>query len=307
MNLVVLAFDGLARTDIERTGMALEEFKDDDYFEHTGSIDLGDRPFYFTSELFTDLITGETKKEHGVEGLRKFTDGKLGFNPTKLENWLHRNMKEFFFDGIPILGFAGPRILKRGVRNSIYQALGCEHIKWERTDILKPTLFDKYPEQVFQGQMPVYDWRLDQPLKHIKEEDRGFDRCVKHVEQAFVTSKSKFRQKFASIDWSSENTKVYIHHFHYVDWLQHLYDTKDRDNRTERMSSAWWDVNEFLQEVKEMLQEHEQEFELMVMSDHGWPDKYLGHEPDAYIASTNQFYPDNPTLQDLNEWIEWRL
>lgn len=314
MNIILLAFDGLDYRDVvEEERFCLNEFRD---FEHTRKIDLEQRPFYFTSELFTDLITSTAKEEHGIEGLKKYTEGRFGLSPHGFEKWLQRNLTPLFVQGIKFGGFEVKgrevpeiRFFTRNFRHGMYQALLDSHyVKYERCDIETPTIFDEF-ENAHQQQTPVYDWRKADVFHHLKgdgDEAELVERCREHIEDEFEKSKRKFwssENGVNSIDWSSDEPQFYFHHFHYIDWLQHLYRNGDFDQGIEQLSSPWFKVNEFLADVKEYVDGLE-DTEVVVMSDHGIPAEILGHYPQAFISYDKEIFPKNViTLKNIGNSI----
>lgn len=280
-NYILLAFDGLSKQDVDNQ-YVLNEFQLDNYDE----INLGKRPFYFTSELFTDLITGYNHKQHGVRGLNKITEGRFGINPTGFERWLQRNFFPLFYS-------------YKGFRNGLYKTfLGGERIKWERSDIRAQTVFDEY-DNAYQCQVPVYDWRKADVFHHLVKEDRPVSKSVEHIEDEFHRSKRKFWENFDSIDWGKHENVFYMHHFHYIDWLQHLY-REDSDFESV-MQKPWNEAAAFVREVKQKLPE---DYELVLMSDHGLPERGIGHRPNAFLSyNQSDLFSVNPTLQEMNYWI----
>lgn len=293
MNIVLLAFDGLSYRDlVEEERFNLSEVRD---FETVDKIQLTQTDFYYTSELFTDLITGVSRYSHGITGLKKFTPGAFGLTPQRFELWLQRNLQPFFYNGISFLGI---NFLDRGFRNAMYEGfLGSNYRKWEREDIQVDTVFEEFPGQAHQGQVPVWDWRYASVFHHMKNEHRTVSRAHNHIEEEWEKSKNKFWDGVEEVDWD-DDPQFYMHHFHYVDWLQHLYRADDFDKGIDRMSTAWWNVSEFVDEVRSYVDELE-DTELVVMSDHGIPQTYIGHRPEAFIAHNTSIFPEKPTLQEM--------
>lgn len=295
-NILLLAFDGLSKRHVNNKQIFLDQFNDD-YFEKHMQIDLGQRPIYFTSELFTDLATGVSKEEHGVEALKKFTQGKYGLTPHKMEMWLWNNMQEFFIDGI---SFFGKNFLDKEFRTGIYNAfLDSRFVKYERSDIQVETIFETYDNAIAR-QYPVYDWRRADVFHHLKGENRQTEKSIDHIKKEWKRSKDLFWNTVEEVNWSSTGSKLYAHHFHYIDWMQHIYVSDQTDEGVENMTDDWFSANNFLEKVKQHLDEIDQDVELVVMSDHGLPRRYLGHEPDAFVSSTIDIFPENPTLQEMN-------
>lgn len=296
MKIVVLAFDGLSSIDvIDDERFSLDQFRQ----EHTQRIDLGDRPFYFTSELFTDLATGYDHNVHGVRGLKKINkDGETSRRATDLELYLQENFHPIW-------------LKTRDARNTFYGLTDRKRVKYDREDINVPTMFDKYPN-AFQNQMPVYDWRLCEPFTGNNGRNNMVDRAEKAIEKEFNYSKRVFfdeAEERRGVDQAIESEFddwLYFQHFHYIDWLQHIY-RDDFDEMIDVLSSKWWNAAEFVEEVKEYLDEKLDDYTLVLMSDHGIPEKQLGHRPNAFVSCNKDFIPNNPTLQELHKTFKNEL
>jgi hypothetical protein len=297
MNIILLAFDGLSSRDvIDEDRYLLKQCRQ---FYNTEEIDLGERDIYFTSELFTDLITGERREQHGVKGLKKFTKGKYGLTPQNFELWLQQNIQPFFLNGVSLGPF---NLFDRSFRTAMYQGfLDSHYRKWEREDIETETIFDKYPYQAHQNQVPVYDWRLADVFHHLKDENKSVQKCHRHILEEWEKSKTKFWRSVEEVEWGSDKPQFYIHHFHYIDWLQHLYRNGEFDEGIDKLNDHWWSVNEFIKEVKDFADE---DTEVIVMSDHGIPARYIGHKPNAFISHNIDQIPENPSLNQIHDSIE---
>lgn len=289
--MLLLAFDGLSKKDVDKR-YSLKPLRNLDTYTE---IDLGDRDAYFTSELFTDLITGYTSNQHGIKGLEKMTAGYRGINPTGFEQWLQYNLQPLFFH-------------TRNFRLGMYKGfLDSNQVKWEKQDIQSQNVFDQY-ENADQGQVPVYDWRKADVFHHFEKEYDQIKKSDQHIRKEWRYSKDLFWDNFEKQDWSGDERVFYMHHFHFIDWLQHLYreqpDSSDEDWDTyfqKVMGDSWFEVTEFVEEVMERCEE--EGIEVMVMSDHGLPERYIGHRPNAFLSTTIPGFVDNPSLQELNAFI----
>lgn len=282
MNIVLLAFDGLSKKDVDDSFL-LNPFQQFDYYDE---IDLGDRNVYYTSELFTDLITGETREEHGVKGLNKVTEGGFGLNPTGFETWLQENLNPLFFQ-------------TKQYRDGLYKMfLGSDRVKWERGDIEMDTIFERY-DAAYQGQIPTWDWRKADVFHHLKGESRAVEKSRQHIVDEWHRSRRKFNENIESLDLEGEDNIVYMHHFHYIDWLQHLY-RQDLDRVNEHFGNA----AEFFDNVVQRF-EDDDDTVVIGMSDHGLPERGIGHRPNAFVTCSDpDLLPSNPSLQELNEVLE---
>lgn len=287
-NLILLAFDGLSKNDVDDQWV-LDQFQK----EYYSSIDLGKRPFYFTSELFTDLYTGFRHSEHGIRALKKMTEGRFGINPTNFELWLQENLNPLFF-------------YTKNLREGFYKAVLDSHrVKWERQDIQMPTIFMEF-DNIHQGQMPVWDWRKAAPFHHMEKEYNTTQKCDEHIEDEWQKSRNKFWSNVEQVPWNSEDNQVYVHHFHYIDWLEHLYREKpEHDDREwqdyweDIMRDPWYSAAEFAEKVEEWASERD--IEVVFMSDHGVPEKGIGHRPNPFISTDNtELFDESPTLQEIN-------
>lgn len=294
-NVLLLAFDGLSKNDVDKR-YSLKPLRN---LESYTEIDLGDRKTYFTSELFTDLMTGYTREQHGIRGLEKMTDGYKGINPTGLEQWLQHNLQQLFYH-------------TRNFRLGMYQSfLNSNMVKWERQDIQASTIFDRF-ENASQGQVPVYDWRKADVFHHFKKDYFQVEKSDQHIRKEWEYSKDLFWSNFEEQDWGSDERVFYMHHFHFIDWLQHLYreqpEGSDDDWDTyfqKTMGNSWMEVTEFVESVLKRCMD--EDIEVILMSDHGLPERFIGHRPNAFLSTTIQDFADNPSLQELNTFLTWFL
>lgn len=297
VKVVVLAFDGLSSKDVlDEERFMLSEFRQ----EENRYIDLGERPFYLTSELFTDLITGKRYKEHGVRDLVKYSGSQ---KVTCFESWLKANY-------YPVWQHS------RKYREGLYKMRDITKTKWEREDIDSSTIFDH--ENSFQEQTPVWDWRLADPLQiNAGKEYRFLDRSERAIKKEWNYSKRVFwgeaeeedRYGIKKAIESDHENWLYFQHFHYIDWMQHLYREAPEgfdweDWFSHHMNEHWWNANEFVSEVKDFLDNTLDDYLLILMSDHGIPEQQIGHRPNAFVSANKPILPENPSLELLHKVIK---
>lgn len=277
-NTLLVAFDGLDHELIQK--FDLEGLKQEQF----GKIDnKTGMTATFTSELFASLITGQTYETHGVEGLRKWDNEKVG----KAEEIINKVPYAEKFES-----------LRNAIWSSI-NSLDAQKAKYTKEDLKCDTLF----EQVENSRamfVPSYNpspfWVIGADLEPIKY---GYnqEKTTRHYDTREFDHRK--RELFKELENEITGTREFLMcHFHRPDTYQHLYgDKKIGAYDEQKLLRLYKEIEELALEIKQKAEEAGYE-RIIFMSDHGLPTEE-GHNENAFYSSNTELFNKKPKMTDF--------
>lgn len=281
-SVLVIAFDGM---DYE----LMQEFGCDTLtgMEEFGRIDndtgISSR---VTSELFTSFITGELPNDHGVKGVKKWSDQKIG---RLIESLPHQPLVDRNWPGATRF------------QNALKHLLDVEKVAYNHSDYPQETLFDRienskslnvpgynpspyWSKFSVQNKLAVHD--VD-PTPAWKQWDRYEYRRRRH---------QLFRRVNTYLDFLMAQ-------FHRVDTHQHWYGTSELEDHydEERMRKLYGEIDALAGDIIEFF---ESEFDTIIfMSDHGVPEGDDHNKQAFYSCNKSLFGNSVPHITDFHDKI----
>ncbi|WP_414837769.1 alkaline phosphatase family protein [Candidatus Nanosalina sp. VS9-1] len=275
-NVLVVAFDGMDKELVEE--FDLENIPQEEFGDIDNSTGIKNR---MTSELFASFITGETYRDHGVEGLSK----KLTFRD-KISKHL---IPDFLVSHVR--GF-------RTLRDVIKQSKSLEDTNYIRDDLQVETIFEEIDASLplyVPSYNPSMYWLV--ALPHAVVRYYGEERFV---EESRHDTEVRLRQGTATqpafFDVSKDFWDFIMLHLHDPDAFQ---DTGlgDLEEEYERLDDI----------AGQILEEYGDEWTVIFMSDHGRPEKKSGpheHNKNAFYSCNRELFGDEtPHITDFYDKI----
>lgn len=278
---LVVAFDGLDYNLINKFGLVhvqQEEF---------GTIDVtSDVVKRVTSELYTSFITGQPPSKHGIVGLNIYNKRAKIVNtliPQKLQETI-----PYAFD----------------LNLKLNQLIGGHMRKPEKTDYTTPTIFDEIENSkalYVPGYNPGIFWKAGLKTQVLDYTGGDMDEAVKVVKQAHRMRKRNLFDRM-----KNENDELLMCHFHYPDYIQHLYGT-DFSWNIDKLRQMYNKMDELANKIR--IEARQQGFEnILFLSDHGTlrGSGEYEHNPNAFYSSNNELGLGKPSIIDFHDIIlDW--
>ncbi|MFB6158109.1 MAG: alkaline phosphatase family protein [Candidatus Nanohalobium sp.] len=278
-----MAFDGLDKDLIQE--FDLEHVVQEEF----GSIDNDDQiSVRSTSELFASFITGETHDQHGIEGLTTRTNESV----------------QFFEDRLPDNKFFNKF---KGIRESFYSTdlIDGRKRKPEEKDLEVKAIFEEIDDSramYVPGYNPSKLWKNGfsmgklLSLGNSKVEVEDFLR-----DREFEVRKRKL---FSELDNEIISPRKFLMcHFHFSDWMHHLYGDKKSGNWDRRkLLEIYKESDNLAKEILEKAEEASYDY-VIFMSDHGLPDEEAHNENAFYSCNKELFGEETPHITDFYDKI----
>lgn len=277
---LVIALDGMDLELIEEFG--LENIKQEEFGQIDNQTGMSET---FTSELFASFITGKTNQHHGIKGLTKWSNEKVG----RMEDAI---------DKLPLSNKT--ESLRKAIIESI-NSLQAKQSKYSKEDLECDTIFEEvdnsramfvpsYNPSVFwvigAGLEPVgYGYSLDETVNHY--DTREF--------------RHRKEQLFKELENDITGARDFLMcHFHRPDIYHHLYGDKEVGAFDEdKLYQLYQELDEFADRVIEKAKEAGYE-RIIFMSDHGLPTKE-GHNKNAFYSSSDELFGEQkPRITDFH-------
>jgi len=222
-----------------------------------------------TSELYTSFITGETHTEHGVTGINKFNKtGKI------LESILPKNIRGL----LPATNL---------IYNKLWDLTGADKRKYYKQDYNIDTLFDIINDSkamFVPGYNPGFGWSANlktHSLDELMYKDDALSEAEKTVNMMFDRRWDMFKQEF-----DREEHSLLMCHFHYPDYLQHFYGTKEISYEEDILKGLYLEIDQYAKKIKAWADLYG--YDLMFFSDHGLPQDFE-HNKQAFYSIQGDF------------------
>lgn len=278
---LVIALDGMDKELIDE--FDLEHIKQEEYGQIDNQTGLTET---FTSELFASFITGKTHEDHGIKGLNRWSNKKVG----KVENLIEK---------IPLSHKT--ESLRKAVIESI-NSLEAKKSKYDKSDLKCETIFEEV-ENSRAMFIPAYNpspfWVIGSGLKPMKY---GFslDETVEHYDTREFRHRKE--QLFKELENDITGARDFLMcHFHRPDIYHHLYGDKEIGAfDQEKLYTLYQELDEFVGEIVERAEDAGYE-RIIFMSDHGLPTK-KGHNENAFYSSNEKLFPaKKPQIVDFHK------
>jgi len=244
MKVLTVLFGGVDHIYVDR--FACDNLKQAQY----GAIDV-DSLWHnrdVSTQITSQIITGEDWHETGVTGRKHYTDPRIErFEKEFLRPWTYDS-------SVPLVH--GLEVRTRPLREGLYETVLPEMEKrnYVREDIQVPTLFEKIPdsEAVY---VPAYNpepsWALDRNILDPRRlPEFGVDGAVDLAEKNFAWRKQQFR------DVLSEEPKQFLMtQFQILDSCQHLYLVYADEPDIEAVEEIYRRMDAFAGELLELAEE----------------------------------------------------
>lgn len=282
MKTIIIALDGLDKELIEEfelKNVIQEEFGTID--NKTGMTEIN------TSELFASFITGENYEEHGVRGLRKWTNPKID----KFERKVEGNK---FFNKF------------KGIRSAIFESinrLGAMQRKYRKEDLQCQTMFERV-ENSRAMNIPSYNpspyWMIGAGLKPLR-----YGYSPKKVEKLWDDKEYRDRKRKLFSELDSEvlpPRNLLMCHIHRPDIHQHLYGDKFLSKEVStynkpKLKQMYQEIDKLAGEIKKKALKKGYD-RIIFMSDHGLPTE-TEHNEEAFYSCNTELFGHNSSYYKL--------
>lgn len=288
MNTIIIAFDGLDYElikEFELENINQKEFAKID--NKTGMTEIS------TSELFASFITGETHEEHGIKGLRKWT------NP-RIDNFERKVEENTFFNKF------------KGLRSAIFESinkLGAMQRKYRKEDLGCRTIFEEI-ENSRAMYVPSYNpspyWMIGAGLKPLR-----YGYSPKEVEELW--DDKEYRDRKAKLFSELESDvlpprELLMCHIHRPDIHQHLYGDRflSKEDSTfdkAKLKQLYQETDKLAGKIKKKALEKGYN-RIIFMSDHGLPTATEHNENAFYSSNIELFDSREPHIKDFYEILK---
>lgn len=277
-SVLVVAFDGLDSELVEE--FDCDNLKQREYgsFDNTVFVDK-----IVTSEIFATLITGKPNQVHGIHGLRKWTNSKLG----KFEEKVKGNR---FFDKF------------RGLRHRAYKSLNppIEERVATKDDLKCTTIFEEIDNSkalFVPGYNPSYYQDFNIQVSNYRDryqEDRDGKFYVDDWKE--IEYPRRKRKLFRPVNRYFDFCMC---HFHLVDHWQHCYGDKNLPSYNEKkLEEIYKETDELAGEIKEYFSDSYDH--IVFLSDHGLPDGgEHKHNLNAFYSCNQELFGRKPRLNEF--------
>ena len=243
----------------------------------------------FTSELFASFITGKTHREHGIKGLTKWTNQKIG----RIESVIEK---------VPLS--EKTERLRKAVWESI-NSLEAKNAKYDKEDLECDTIFedvDNSRAMFVPGYNPSPFWVIGAGLEPVRY-GCSLDETVEHYDNREFAYRK--RELFRELENDITGTRDFLMcHFHRPDIYHHLYGDKDAGTfNEEKLYSLYKEIDEFVKGVKNKAEEAGYE-RIVFMSDHGLPTKQSHNENAFYSSNVEVFGEEKPRITDFYKVLQ---
>lgn len=278
---IVIAFDGLDYELIKK--FDLENIPQKEFGTIDNDTGINRR---MTSELFASFITGKLSGEHGIEGLVKWTNPRVG----KIESFLEDKplMKSF-------------KDLRHSIWTSI-NSLQAEKAKFDKEDLECNTIFEEVENSraIFvPGYNPSVFWKIGAELRPIQA-GYSLEQTMEHYD----TREFRYRKNviFSELENDIIPARDFLMcHFHRSDTFQHLYgDDHIGAYDEEKLEGMYNEIDELAGKIKENALEKGYE-RIIFMSDHGLPDETEHNRKAFYSSNVEIFAGSKPHITDFYE------
>ena len=264
--LLIVAWDGLDYELIQKFG--LENIPLDNMGKIDNDTGIHTRS---TSELYTSFITGDNYYTHGVTGINKFNKrGEI------LENIFPAHIR----GGLPAT---------RLIYNKLWDLIGADKRKYDKTDYDTSTLFDEIENSnalFIPGYNPGFGWAAN--LKSHTLDELMYKQSPEYTETPMIegekTVKMMFERRWNIFKdaFDDGEYELLMVHFHYPDYLQHFYGTKGLNYDEERLKKMYEYIDKKAGKIRKWADLYN--YDVMFMSDHGLPEN-MEHNKQAFFST----------------------
>ena len=274
--LLIVAFDGLDYELIKKYNC--RNIMQNEFGKIDNTTGMKTR---ITSELFASFITGKTWKEHGVIGLRKITNKFLDY----LEHKLNK---------IPL--FHRMEGIRCRLLNALYPLkIFCR--VYNKSDLKCKAIFDEIPNSkaLF---VPSYNPEPVFALGNIVQVIPifGVNTFLEVIE------KEQFWREHVLFEELKKRYNLIMVHFHYPDWIQHLFGAPVRVE--EKLREMYKRMDKLAGKIIKEAKKNGYDW-ILFMSDHGLPENFKGgeHNKNAFYSSNIKLGLRNPKITDFHDII----
>lgn len=268
-NVLVIAFDGMDKELIDRFG--LQHVRQTEFGQidnQTGITEVK------TGELFASFITGELHDVHGVTGVK-------GWNSPFMDRFESLIPKQE-----PFYSWAAR------MKDVIKCFGGFDRETFTKENLNCDTIFDTIPGSKSLN-VPAYDANAGIEAFSYVLDRYGVNHATREAEKEFRQRKHELMTEL-----ETETRPFLMAHFHYLDFMNHLYGEPvlEEDVLREKYET----MDGFAQQILDAANGYDT---IIFMSDHGLPTK-TAHNDQAFYSINEELGIDTPHITDFRDIIQ---